>query len=78
MNFLWFFCFAILDQLLMLYYQQLMSHYHNNVEATKQTLTTDGYLKTGDVVTYTADGFFRVVDRFKELIKVKGYQVTIN
>jgi len=35
----------------------------------------DGFLHTGDIVTVDADGVFRVVDRLKELIKYKGYQV---
>lgn len=35
----------------------------------------DGFLRTGDVVTVDEDGWFRVVDRCKELIKVNGYQV---
>jgi acyl-CoA synthetase (AMP-forming)/AMP-acid ligase II len=54
---------------------QLMRGYLHNPEATARTLTADGWLRTGDLVTVDADGEFRVVDRLKELIKYKGYQV---
>jgi acyl-CoA synthetase (AMP-forming)/AMP-acid ligase II len=54
---------------------QLMRGYLHNPEATAQTLTTDGWLRTGDLVEVDGDGAFRVVDRLKELIKYKGYQV---
>ena len=47
-----------------------------NPEATKDCLDKDGFLHTGDVATYDQDkGIFYVVDRLKELIKVKGFQV---
>jgi long-subunit acyl-CoA synthetase (AMP-forming) len=32
------------------------------------------WFKTGDVLTRDNDGWFKVVDRFKELIKYKGFQ----
>lgn len=53
----------------------VMRGYLNNAEATASTLDADGYLHTGDVATVTADGVFTIVDRVKELIKYKGYQV---
>lgn len=53
----------------------VMRGYLNNPEATAATLDADGYLHTGDVATVTADGVFTIVDRIKELIKYKGYQV---
>lgn len=53
----------------------VMTGYLGNPEATAQTLEPDGFLHTGDIVTVDADGAFRVVDRLKELIKYKGYQV---
>lgn len=53
----------------------VMRGYLNNPEATADTLDADGYLHTGDVATVTADGVFTIVDRVKELIKYKGYQV---
>ncbi|MBQ0925507.1 AMP-binding protein [Saccharopolyspora endophytica] len=53
----------------------VMSGYLNNAEATAQTLDADGYLHTGDVATATPEGVITIVDRVKELIKYKGYQV---
>jgi acyl-CoA synthetase (AMP-forming)/AMP-acid ligase II len=53
----------------------VMMGYLNNDEATKATLTDDGWLHTGDIATVDSDGIFRIVDRLKELIKYKGYQV---
>jgi acyl-CoA synthetase (AMP-forming)/AMP-acid ligase II len=52
-----------------------MAGYLNNPEATAITLDDEGYLHTGDVATVTEDGIFTMVDRVKELIKYKGYQV---
>jgi len=53
----------------------IMRGYLNNPEATANTVDQDGFLHTGDLVTVDRDGIFRVVDRLKELIKYKGYQV---
>ncbi|GAB3568909.1 4-coumarate--CoA ligase family protein [Amycolatopsis endophytica] len=53
----------------------VMSGYLDNPEATAATLDAEGWLHTGDVATVTADGVFSIVDRVKELIKYKGYQV---
>ncbi|MEJ3656968.1 AMP-binding protein [Actinomycetes bacterium KLBMP 9759] len=53
----------------------VMVGYLNNPEATAITLDDEGYLHTGDVATVTDDGIFTIVDRVKELIKYKGYQV---
>ncbi len=53
----------------------VMTGYLNNPEATAATLDDEGYLHTGDVATVTEDGVFTIVDRVKELIKYKGYQV---
>jgi OPC-8:0 CoA ligase-1 len=51
------------------------SGYFKNAEATQSTLTPDGWLKTGDLCYIDEDGYLFVVDRLKELIKYKGYQV---
>jgi acyl-CoA synthetase (AMP-forming)/AMP-acid ligase II len=53
----------------------VMAGYLNDAEATALTLDADGYLHTGDVATVTDEGVFTIVDRVKELIKYKGYQV---
>ncbi len=53
----------------------VMVGYLNEPEATMATLDTEGWLHTGDVATVDADGNFTIVDRVKELIKYKGYQV---
>ncbi|GAA2235438.1 AMP-binding protein [Promicromonospora sukumoe] len=53
----------------------VMVGYLGNPEATAETLEPDGFLHTGDIVTVDARGVFEVVDRLKELIKYKGYQV---
>lgn len=53
----------------------VMSGYLNNPDATAATLDADGFLHTGDVATVDERGIFRIVDRVKELIKYKGYQV---
>jgi len=54
---------------------QVMTGYLNRPEATAEMLDADGWLRTGDIATATSDGIFRIVDRLKELIKYKGYQV---
>ncbi len=53
---------------------QVMMGYHNAPEATAATLT-DGWLHTGDLGAYDADGHLSIRDRLKELIKVSGFQV---
>ncbi|MFE6970878.1 AMP-binding protein [Isoptericola sp. NPDC057653] len=53
----------------------VMVGYLADEQATRDTLEPDGFLHTGDIVTVDADGAFTVVDRLKELIKHKGYQV---
>nr|KYP65237.1 4-coumarate--CoA ligase-like 5 [Cajanus cajan] len=49
--------------------------YFSNEEATTSTLDSKGWLRTGDVCYIDNDGFIFIVDRLKELIKYKGYQV---
>jgi acyl-CoA synthetase (AMP-forming)/AMP-acid ligase II len=54
---------------------QVMLGYLANPAATAATIDRDGWLHTGDIGTVDAAGFCRIVDRVKELIKYKGYQV---
>jgi 4-coumarate--CoA ligase len=54
---------------------QVMKGYLNNPEATAATIDSDGWLHTGDVARIDADGHTYIVDRVKELIKYKGFQV---
>ncbi|KAJ4866760.1 4-coumarate--CoA ligase-like 8 [Raphanus sativus] len=49
--------------------------YFRNEEAAKETINSEGWLKTGDLCYIDDDGFVFIVDRLKELIKYKGYQV---
>jgi acyl-CoA synthetase (AMP-forming)/AMP-acid ligase II len=54
---------------------QEMTGYLTNAEATAATVDDDGWLHTGDIAVVDGDGFFQIVDRLKELIKYKGFQV---
>ena len=53
----------------------IMKGYLNNPQATADTIDADGWLHTGDIGYMDADGDFYIVDRLKELIKYKGFQV---
>ncbi|XP_075633799.1 4-coumarate--CoA ligase-like 9 isoform X1 [Castanea sativa] len=53
----------------------IMKGYVGDPEANSATLVADGWLRTGDLCYIDEGGFLYVVDRLKELIKCKGYQV---
>ncbi|TDJ44458.1 MAG: long-chain-fatty-acid--CoA ligase [Gammaproteobacteria bacterium] len=57
---------------------QVMSGYWNDDAATAAAMTPDGYLKTGDIATVDENGFFRIVDRKKDMIIVSGFNVYPN
>src|SRR5438132_6519511 len=54
---------------------QIMKGYLNRPEATAQTIDAEGWLHTGDIGYADDDSHFYIVDRAKELIKYKGFQV---
>jgi len=60
---------------LLVYGPQVMQGYWKNDDASRETLTDDGWLRTGDIASADADGYVRIHDRKKEMIKYKGYQV---
>ncbi|KAK9066421.1 hypothetical protein SSX86_013743 [Deinandra increscens subsp. villosa] len=53
----------------------IMKGYVRDNEATAATMDSEGWLKTGDLCYFNSDGFLFIVDRLKELIKYKAYQV---
>ncbi|XP_078434219.1 AMP-dependent synthetase and ligase family protein [Wolffia australiana] len=53
----------------------IMSGYLGDGEATASTITSEGWLKTGDLCYFDENGFLFIVGRLKELIKYKAYQV---
>jgi acyl-CoA synthetase (AMP-forming)/AMP-acid ligase II len=53
---------------------QVMKGYYNNLEATAQTVI-NGWLRTGDLAWKDEEGYVFIVDRLKEVIKCKGFQV---
>jgi long-chain acyl-CoA synthetase len=57
---------------------QIMKGYWRQPEATAEVTTEDGYFKTGDIAVMEADGYFRIVDRKKDMILVSGFNVFPN
>ncbi len=54
---------------------QVMRGYLNNPQATAAMIDDDGWLHSGDIAIVDEEGWFQIVDRVKELIKYKGFQV---
>lgn len=57
---------------------QIMKGYFNRPDETEKTLTQDGWLRTGDIGLMMENGFFRLVDRLKDMILVSGFNVYPN
>jgi len=57
---------------------QVMKGYWQREEATAETISEDGWLKTGDVGVRMPDGFLKIVDRIKDMILVSGFNVYPN
>ncbi len=55
-----------------------MKGYWQRPEATEETMTKDGWLKTGDMAVINDDGYLKIVDRKKDMIIVSGFNVYPN
>jgi len=53
----------------------VMKGYWNNPKATAESMTADGYFRSGDIATMDDDGFFSIVDRTKDMLLCGGYNV---
>lgn len=53
---------------------QVMLGYWNQMESTHEAIV-DGWLRTGDLGKFDEEGYLRIVDRLKDLIKFRGYSV---
>ncbi|VUD52452.1 Long-chain-fatty-acid--CoA ligase [Thalassocella blandensis] len=57
---------------------QIMQGYWQQTAATRDVLSDDGWLRTGDIAVIQEDGYLRIVDRLKDLIVVSGFNVYPN
>lgn len=57
---------------------QVMKGYWNRPDETEKSLSADGWFKTGDIGVMDEDGFFKIVDRKKDMILVSGFNVYPN
>lgn len=57
---------------------QIMKGYWNKPDETAKVMTSDGFLRTGDIATMDENGFVRIVDRKKDMINVSGFKVYPN
>ncbi len=63
---------------LCVYGPQVMKGYWENVQATEDTIDTNGWLKTGDIAQIDDEGYVTIVDRKKDMICVSGFNVYPN
>jgi long-chain acyl-CoA synthetase len=57
---------------------QVMQGYYHKPDETAKVITVDGWLKTGDIAIFTEEGYFKIVDRKKDMILVSGFNVYPN
>ena len=57
---------------------QVMKGYYNRPEETAKAITAEGWLNTGDMAEMDEDGFFKIVDRKKDMVLVSGFNVYPN
>jgi len=57
---------------------QVMLGYWQNPEETARHMTPDGWMRTGDLATFDADGYWHIVGRVKRMILVSGFNVYPN
>jgi long-chain acyl-CoA synthetase len=57
---------------------QVMAGYWQRPDETAKSMTSDGYFKTGDIGTVDERGFFKIVDRKKDMVLVSGFNVYPN
>ena len=57
---------------------QVMKGYWKREDATAEVMTSDGYFRTGDIGVMDEEGYFKIVDRKKDMILVSGFNVYPN
>ena len=57
---------------------QVMKGYLNHSEETKKVLSSDGWLKTGDIASVNSEGLVKILDRKKDMINVSGFNIYPN
>jgi long-chain acyl-CoA synthetase len=57
---------------------QVMQGYWQHLEESKKVLTADGWLRTGDIGAFDAQGFLKLLDRKKDMVNVSGFKVFPN
>jgi long-chain acyl-CoA synthetase len=57
---------------------QVMAGYWQRPDETAKVMTADGFFKTGDIGTMDARGYFKIVDRKKDMVLVSGFNVYPN